>query len=88
MPNSIDLRKSRSRKVSLFRNGKNQAVRIPREFEFPCREVVIKKEDDHLILEPIFEEPDLLSILSNLRPLKETFPDMDETLLENDEIEL
>ena len=41
------------RKVSLFRNGRNQAVRIPREFELPGEEAVMRKEGARLILEPV-----------------------------------
>ncbi len=40
------------RSVRLFRNGRSQAVRIPREFEFPGEEVQITKlADGKLILE-------------------------------------
>lgn len=77
-----------TKKVALFRNGRNQAVRIPREFEFPCKEVIIKKEADHLVLEPIPTKPSLLKLLSSLSPLEERFPDVDKTLLANDEVDL
>jgi len=40
------------RRVRLFRNGRNQAVRIPREFELPGTEAVIHKEGDKLVIEP------------------------------------
>lgn len=30
----------------LFRNGRNQAVRIPRKFELPGQEVAIRKDGD------------------------------------------
>ena len=40
------------RYVSLFRNGRNQSIRIPREFELEGTEAVIYKEGDKLI-EPI-----------------------------------
>jgi antitoxin VapB len=42
-----------SRVVSLFRNGANQAVRIPREFELPGTMVRLHREGDRLILEPV-----------------------------------
>jgi len=41
------------RHVKLFKNGRNQAVRIPREFELPGDEAVIHKESDRLIIEPV-----------------------------------
>jgi antitoxin VapB len=34
----------------VFRNGRNQAVRIPKEFEFAGRELVIRRQGDVLIL--------------------------------------
>jgi antitoxin VapB len=42
-----------TRVVSLFRNGANQAVRIPREFELPGTEARLRREGDRLILEPV-----------------------------------
>ncbi len=50
------------RVVSLFRNGSNQAVRIPREFEFSGSEVVLRKEGHRLVLEPI-STPALIQVL-------------------------
>ena len=41
------------RTVSLFRNGRNQAVRIPREFELPGTEAVMRRDGDRLIIEPV-----------------------------------
>jgi antitoxin VapB len=32
------------RHVKLFKNGRNQAVRIPREFELPGEDAIIRKE--------------------------------------------
>ena len=43
----------RSRHVRLFKNGRNQAVRIPREFELPGDTAIMRKEGDRLILEPM-----------------------------------
>lgn len=40
------------RRVKLFRNGRNQAVRIPREFELPGTEATIHKEGDKLVIQP------------------------------------
>lgn len=41
------------RTAALFKNGKNQAVRLPREFEFEgVTEVEIVKEGESIILTP------------------------------------
>jgi len=67
------------RHVRLFRNGRNQAVRIPREFELEGDEAIMRKEGGRLIVEPV-RKGQLLSLLSTLSPLDETFPDVDEDL--------
>jgi antitoxin VapB len=61
------------RHVKVFKNGRNQAVRIPREFEFPGEEAIMRKEGDRLIIEPA-PPKSLLAVLATLRPLDEDFP--------------
>jgi virulence-associated protein VagC len=39
-----------TRMARVFQNGRNQAVRIPREFEFAVRDVEIRRQGDSLIL--------------------------------------
>ncbi len=75
------------RHVRLFRNGRNQAVRIPREFEFEGDEAIMHKEGDRLILEPI-RKGRLLALLSTLEPLDEPFPEIDDDLLPLDDVNL
>ncbi len=75
------------RHVRLFRNGRNQALRIPREFELEGDEAIIHKEGDRLIVEPV-RKGRLLALLATLEPLDEIFPDVDETLLPLDDVEL
>jgi antitoxin VapB len=64
---------TQERHVRLFRNGRNQAVRIPREFEFPGEDAIMRKEGDRLILEPALPKY-LLAMLATLKPLEEDFP--------------
>jgi antitoxin VapB len=61
------------RSVRLFRNGRNQAVRIPRELELPGTEALIRKEGDTLILVPK-RGHSLLQTLKSLKPLRESLP--------------
>ncbi len=75
------------RHVKLFRNGRNQALRIPREFEFDGDEAIVRKEGDRLIVEPV-RKGGLLSVLAGLEPLDESFPDVDETNAPLDDVEL
>ena len=75
------------RHVRLFRNGRNQALRIPREFEFDGDEAIVRKEGDCLIVEPS-RKGRLLALLVDLEPLEESFPDVDEDLAPLDDAEL
>ncbi len=64
---------SAQRKVKLFRNGRNQAVRIPRAFELPGHDAVIHKEGDRLVIEsvaPTGPNARLLAALAALTPLE------------------
>ena len=60
------------RRVKVFTNGGNRAVRIPREFEFPGGEAIMRKEGDRLIIEPASRKSQL-AVLATLRPLREDF---------------
>jgi antitoxin VapB len=57
-----------TRQVRLFRNGANQALRIPREFEFQTEEVTLRREGRRLIVEPVASET-LAQVLDSLEPL-------------------
>lgn len=65
------------RHVKLFRNGRNQAVRIPREFELPGEDAIMRREGDRLVIEPAAPRS-LLAVLAGLSPLEETFPEIDD----------
>ncbi len=65
------------RHASLFRNGRNQAVRIPREFEMEGSEVLIRKDGDSLILTPIRRNR-LRDLLASWTPLDEALPEVEE----------
>lgn len=79
--------KENVRTASLFRNGRNQAVRIPVEFEFPGTEVTIRKEGDALVIEPKVAPKSFLDIVAKYGPAD--FPDIDDSdLLPLDEPDL
>ena len=75
------------RHIKLFKNGRNQALRIPREYELPGNEAVIRKEGNKLIIEPV-QSRSLLKVIANWQPLPDIFPDVDAGLLPLDDIEL
>lgn len=76
---------SAERRIKLFRNGRNQAVRIPREFELPGDEPILRREGDRLIIEPA-PARSLLALLATLEPIDEAFPEVPE--LPTDPVEL
>ena len=75
------------RRVRLFRNGRNQALRIPREFELEGDEAILRKDGDRLIVEPV-RKGRLLRLLASLAPLDEPFPDVDQDLAPLDDVVL
>lgn len=86
-----------TRAVKLFRNGANQALRIPKEFELPGVDALIYREGDKLIIEPVkprFEKGSAAALLAaldeiaKLGPCTDEFPDVDEGLLPLDDIDL
>jgi antitoxin VapB len=65
------------RRVRLFRNGRNQLVRIPVEFELPGDEVIIHRDGDRLVIDPV-RKRGLLALLKTMEPLSEDFPEIDD----------
>jgi antitoxin VapB len=61
------------RRVRLFKNGRNQAVRIPREFELPGNDAIMRKDGNKLIIEAV-PPRSLLTILATLDTLDDDFP--------------
>lgn len=64
------------RHVSIFRNGRNQAIRIPREFELAGTEAIIRKEGERLIIEPAPPRNRLLALLAGWEPINVDFPEI------------
>ncbi|HBB55702.1 MAG TPA: AbrB/MazE/SpoVT family DNA-binding domain-containing protein [Hyphomonadaceae bacterium] len=60
------------RRVKIFKNGRNQAVRIPREFELSGEDAVMRKEGQRLVIEPAAPQS-LVALLKSLKPIDEDF---------------
>ena len=43
--------------AKIFMHGRSQAVRLPKEFRLPGKEVRVSKVGDKVILEPIHDKP-------------------------------
>ena len=48
----MEVKSNMQRTAKVFKNNRNQAVRLPKEFQFNTREVFIRKEGDEVILSP------------------------------------
>ena len=65
------------RHVKLFRNGRNQAVRIPVEVELPGDEAIMHRDGDRLVIEPV-RKRGLVALLKRMKPVDEDFPQIDD----------
>ena len=68
---------SEPRHVRLFRNGRNQAVRIPVEFELPGEEAIMHRDGDRLVIEPA-RKRGLVALLKTMKPIGESLPEIDD----------
>jgi antitoxin VapB len=73
------------RHVRLFRNGRSQALRIPKEFEFEGNEAIIHKDGNRLIIEPV-KKISLLALLGSWEPLAENLPEIKDPKIKAEEI--
>lgn len=64
-----------ARHVRIFKNGRNQAIRIPRELELSTSEATIHREGNRLVIEPV-ERTSLLALLASWEPLDVDFPEV------------
>ena len=72
-PQAKSMSTSVSKRASIFRNGANQAVRLPQELRFSeaVKEVRIRKQGDSLVISPI--KPDWASFFSLAIDVPEDF---------------
>jgi antitoxin VapB len=70
---------SEQRHVRLFRNGRNQAVRIPVEFELPGDEAIMHRDGDRLVIVPV-RKRGLVALLKTMKPLEDAFPEIEDSV--------
>lgn len=76
---------SGQRHVKLFRNGRNQAVRIPVEFELPGDEAIMRRDGERLVIEPV-RKRGLVGLLKSMKPLDESFPEIEDPVPEQESV--
>lgn len=67
---------SEQRHVRLFRDGRNQVVRIPVEFELPGDKAIMHRDGERLVIEPV-RKRGLVALLKAMKPIEESFPEID-----------
>jgi len=73
------------RQVRLFRNNRNQAIRIPVEFELPGSEAIISRDGDRLIIEPV-RQGGLAALLDSWEEMDEVLPEISDPPVANEDI--
>ena len=63
------------RHVKLFKNGRSQAVRIPRDFELKGNEALMHREGNRLIVESISSMP-FAELFALWEPIDDGLPDI------------
>ncbi len=73
------------RHIKLFRNGRNQAVRIPVEFELPGNEEIIHRDGDRMVIEPV-RKRGLVALLKTMRPIESGIPEIEDVVLKPENV--
>lgn len=60
-----------ARCVRLFRNGRSQAIRIPREFALPGQEATISRDRKGRLIVEAVKKPSVTDLLDSWEPLRE-----------------
>jgi antitoxin VapB len=62
---------TQSRSVRIFRNGRSQAIRIPREFALPGNEATISRDRKGRLIVEAAKKPTLTELLDSWEPLSD-----------------
>lgn len=58
-----------SARAKVFMSGRSQAIRLPKEFRFACKEVQITRVKGGLLLQPVRDLEDVFAELDRLNEL-------------------
>ena len=73
-----------ARSVRLFRNGRSQAIRIPREFALPGNEATISRDRKGRLIVEAVKKPTLRELIETWDPLpdEDAMPPIDKLTVE------
>ena len=71
---------TQTRSVRIFRNGRSQAIRIPREFALPGEEATITRDEHGRLIVEATKKPSLTELLDSWEPLSDdgAMPDIED----------
>lgn len=71
---------AQTRSVRIFRNGRSQAIRIPREFALPGEEATITRDEQGRLIVEVAKKPSLTELLDSWEPLSddEAMPEIED----------
>ena len=69
-----------TRSIRIFRNGRSQAIRIPREFALPGNEATITRDPQGRLIVEAVNKPSLIELLNSWEPLdpKHAMPEIED----------
>jgi antitoxin VapB len=75
---------TQSRSVRLFRNGRSQAIRIPRDFALPGNEATISRDRKGRLIVEAVKKPSVTELLDSWGPLsdEDAMPPIDKLTVE------
>ena len=75
---------TRTRSVRIFRNGRSQAIRIPREFALPGDEATISRDRKGRLIVEAVKRPSVTELLDSWEPLsdEDAMPPIDKLTVE------
>jgi antitoxin VapB len=70
---ALDQKERKMITASVFKNGANRAIRIPKALEFDADEVQIERDGERLIITPIFKPKMSWAEFAKLPPVSDDF---------------
>ena len=78
MPDTLPIRKDATFRAELTRDEDGQVLHIPGELEFEGTEVILRREGDRLVIEPVKSLANFIEYLRSVGPINVDLDDIDD----------
>ena len=78
MPDTLPIRKDGTFRVELTRDEDGQVLHIPGELELEGTEVILRREGDRLVIEPVKSLANFIEYLRGLSDIDDEFPEIED----------